>query len=86
MSDNIPVELHRKYARKARDYMRAYKELGEGGDAMKAQLAVKQMKARRSKRSPPPHESDPTRYVPGRKPWAKKRALLAQMAAAAAGA
>lgn len=78
---NIPVSMHRKFARKARDYVRAYAQAhGEDGAAdqvsKRALTLVKEQKRYHSHRGVPPHENAGG-HVQGRRPWAKKRDLLA---------
>ena len=79
---NIPVELHRKYARKSRDYLRGYgaglsaEEL-EGApiakNAMECEKAILEEKKYRSHRSPPGSEILAHKKY---KPWEKKNELL----------
>ena len=69
----ISAQLHRRFARKARDYMRGY--AGEGKDAQQCELLVKAAKKQRLQhRSTPPSESAPG--VKLYKPWEKKKLLL----------
>ena len=79
---NIPVSLHRQFSRKARDYyLRAYDNDGEFGvDAIQAQVMVRAQKVYRSHRGVPPHERDG--YAAKKRPWEKKKALMAAGAAA----
>jgi hypothetical protein len=80
LTGNIPIAMHRKFARKARDYIRAYSEAHGDGTATEnvsthAATLVKKTKLYRSHRGVPPHENA-SGHVRGRRPWAKKRALL----------
>ena len=87
LTGNIPVSMHRKFARKARDYVRAYSRAHGDGTAaaevsQRAALFVKEEKIYRSHRGVPPHENAGG-HMRGRRPWAKKNALLAERAGGA---
>ena len=72
-TENCSAQLHRRFARKARAYMRGY--AGEGIDAQAcAKLVVAAKKKRLQHRSTPPSESAPG--VKLHKPWEKKKLLL----------
>ena len=66
--ENIPEDLHVKYERKSRDYMRAY--LTAECDPAQAEMKVRQMRKYRSHRGIPPSEFTEKKQ----KPWGAKKA------------
>jgi hypothetical protein len=82
LSENIPIEMHRRFARKARDYVRSYAALAADVTIEAVHLSgcvtkrVQEKKKYRSHRGVAPQENE-AGHVPGRKPWdkVKKRRL-----------
>ena len=75
--ENITPQLHRRFARKARDYMRGYMN-SDGQDAKSCEaLVVAAKKKRLQHRATPPSEATPGIRL--YKPWEKKK-LLAKLA------
>ena len=82
LSENIPIEMHRRFARKARDYVRSYTALADNGAIEAVHLSgcvtkrVQEKKKYRSHRGVAPQENE-AGHVAGRKPWdiVKKRRL-----------
>lgn len=76
LSENIPIEMHRRFARKARDYVRSYAALAADVTIDAVHLSgcvtkrVQEKKKYRSHRGVAPQENE-AGHVPGRLPWAK---------------